>query len=163
MPPVVVISDTSPIRALHYLGQVDLTRTLYGTVLLPPAVRDELRRPTRTSPAIDLSPYPWLVVRATQLPPAALGVPSDLDPGESEAIALAIESHANLLLVDERKATFAARQLGLDTVGVLGLLLEAKRAGLIPSVLPLVDRLVAGLDFFVSPALRTQIAALAKE
>jgi predicted nucleic acid-binding protein len=161
--PSVVVSDTSPIRALHHLGRLDLIRTLYGSALIPPAVRDELLRPSRTSPAIELSSYPWLIVRATQSSPADLGVPPDLDPGETEAITLAIESRADLLLVDERKATSAALQLGLNTVGVLGVLLESKRAGLIPSVLPHVDRLIAGLDFFVSPVLRAQIATLAKE
>lgn len=161
--PSVVVSDTSPIRALYHLGRLDLIRKLYGSALLPPAVRDELLRPSRTSPAIDPSSYPWLIVRGPDSSPADLGVPPDLDAGETEAIALAIQLHADLLLVDERKATSAAHQLGLNTVGVLGLLLDAERAGLLPSVLPLIDQLIAGLDFFVSPALRAQIATLAKE
>mgnify|MGYP001767929126 CR=1 FL=1 len=50
---------------------------------------------------------------------------SDLDGGESEAIALAIELSADLILIDERKGTEAARRLGLTTIGVLGVLLEA--------------------------------------
>jgi predicted nucleic acid-binding protein len=62
--------------------------------------------------------------------------------------------------MDERKGTDAARHLGLTTIGVLGVLLEAKRKSLIDQVLPCVDRRVAELRFFVSPALRRRLAQL---
>ena len=70
---------------------------------------------------------------------------------------------ADLLLMDERKGTEAARSLGLATVAVFGVLLEAKRRGLIDRVLARVDRLIAELRFFASPALRRRLAILADE
>jgi predicted nucleic acid-binding protein len=90
-------------------------------------------------------------------------VPSDLDAGETEAITLAIELHADLHLMDERRGTEVARRLGLATIGVFGVLLEAKRKALIDRVLPYVDRLVIDLRFFTSSALRERLAQLAGE
>jgi predicted nucleic acid-binding protein len=81
----------------------------------------------------------------------------------AEAIRIALELGANLVLMDERKGTAAARALGLHTIGVFGVLLEAKRAGIVADLLPQVDELVSGLHFFVSPELRTRLAELAGE
>lgn len=110
-----------------------------------------------------MTAYAWFVVRAPVRAPLDLGVPTDLDAGETEAIALAMELGADLVLMDERKGTQAARLLGLATIGVLGVLLEAKRRGLIQHVLPHVDRLVSELHFFVAPDVRTRLAELADE
>ena len=160
---LIVISDASPVRALHHLGMLSLCQDLYGSVIIPEAVRHELLRPTTTCPAIEISEYPGFEVRSPSTDPRSLGVPSDLDAGEAQAITLALELHANLLLMDERKGTEIARRLGLATIGVFGVLLEAKRKGLIDLVLPCVDRLVKEMRFFTTPALRERIAHLAGE
>lgn len=161
--PIVVVSDSSPIRALHHLGLLSLFRDLYGTVIVPKAVQAELRQPTTTCPALEITNYAWLEIRSASSRIGDFAVPADLDPGESEAIVLAIELRADLVLIDERKATDAARALGLATVGTLGILVEAKRKQLIDRVLPCVDRLVSELRFFVSPTLRQRLAELAGE
>jgi uncharacterized protein len=161
--PLVVISDCSPIRALHHLQLLDLCRKLYGSVIVPEAVQQELRQATATCPSIEIADYVGFEVRHSHGNAAGLGVPGDLDPGETEAIALAIELHADLILMDERKGTAAAKEIGLATIGVLGVLLEAKRAGLIDRILPCVDRLIRELRFFVSPSVRQRLAELAKE
>jgi len=160
---LIVISDSSPIRALHHLGLLSLCHELYGTVIIPRAVEEELRKSTTTCPAIEITDYPHFKIHAAQTDPLSLGIPSDLDAGETEAIALAIELHADLLLMDERKGTDSARHLGLSTIGILGVLLEAKRQNRITQIMPLVDRLVSDLNFFVSVALRQKIAQLAGE
>jgi len=103
------------------------------------------------------------VVRTARQKPEELGVPSDLDSGESEALALAIELQADLLLIDERKGNDAAKRVGLATIGVFGVLLEAKKRSLIANVLPLVDRLVKDLKFYTSPSVRQRLADLANE
>ena len=137
--------------------------SLYGSVIIPEAVRQELRRATGTCPALEIAGLPGFEVRAPRVNPIDVGVPSDLDAGETEAIALAIELRADLLLMDERKGTESARRLGLTTIGVLGVLLEAKRRSLVDRVLPCFDRLVAEMRFFASPALRRHLARLADE
>ena len=159
----VVVSDCSPVRALHHLKLLLLFEQLYGTVILPEAVRRELLNATKLCPSIDVHFYPFLQVRSPAQDPRQLGVPDDLDPGESEAIALAIELHAALLLIDERKGTQAARDLGLVTIGVFGMLLEAKKRNLVPKLLPLTDQLASGLGFFMSQSLRSKLATLAGE
>jgi uncharacterized protein len=160
---VIVVSDTSPIRALHHIGLLSLCQELYGSTIVPEAVRAELQLPTTTCPAINITQFVGFEVRSPHAAPAAFNVPSDLDPGETQAITLALELRADLLLMDERKGTEAARNLKLSTIGVMGVLLEAKRRGKIQRVLPLVDRLVAELKFFITPALRRRMAELANE
>jgi predicted nucleic acid-binding protein len=161
--PVVVVTDSSPLRALHHLGLLSLCQDLYGSVIVPEAVQNELRTPTATCPEIEITDHPGFEVRTPRSSPVELGVPADLDPGETQAITLAIELRADLLLIDERKGTQSARQLGLATIGVFGILLEAKHRALIDRVLPCVDRLVSELRFFATPALRERLAQLAGE
>jgi uncharacterized protein len=160
---VVVVSDASPLRALHHLHLLSLCRDLYGTVIVPTAVQRELRQATTHCPAWEIVDIPWFEIKTTLAERAALGVPADLDDGEAEAIALALELHGDLLLMDERKGTAAARKLGLATIGVFGVLLEAKRKNLIEAILPPVDRLIAELQFFTTPAVRKRLAEIAGE
>jgi hypothetical protein len=139
-----------------------LCQSMYGQVIVPAIVAQELRRPTLTCPAIEITDFPGFSVHAPESK-QPLNIPNDLDAGETQALWLAMEMHADLILIDERRGTAAALKLGLVAVGVLGMLLEAKREGLIGPVLPLVDRLIAEQHFFVSPKLRQHIRQLAGE
>jgi predicted nucleic acid-binding protein len=79
-----------------------------------------------------------------------------VDLGEAEAIALAEELHADRLLLDERKGRELARQRGLSVVGLLGVVLLAKRKGLITSARELVERLDREAGVYLSEELKTQ-------
>jgi predicted nucleic acid-binding protein len=160
---MIVVSDASPLRALFHLQLLSICKELYGTILVPETVRQELNQPTTVCPAFEITAHPGFEARTPRSHPADHGVPSDLDAGETQAITLALELRADLVLMDERKGTAAARHLGLATVGVIGVLLEAKRKNLIQNVMPCVNRLVDELKFFVSPALRQKLAVLANE
>lgn len=160
---MLVVSDTSPIRALHHLALMPVLETLYGRVLVPPAVAQELARGSATSPAVDLSAYPHVVTKVPlTLEPSAAADP-DIDPGELEAISLALELGADRLLIDEQRGRAVAANLGIKTIGVLGVLLEAKRAGLIPAVRSNVDRLRKEINFFISDAVRLDVLRRAGE
>ena len=80
-----------------------------------------------------------------------------LDAGEAEAIALALERKASLLLVDERLGRSAARKLGLEITGLLGVLAEAKKKGLIEKVKPILDSLISEARFWASSDLYNEV------
>jgi uncharacterized protein len=158
-----VVSDTSPVRALNHLGLLHLLQDLFTTVLIPPAVRDELLKPTRTCPVIDVSSAPFVKIQSPRDAVRVQSFLAELDPGEAEALVLAVEVPAQLVLLDERKARRVAERLGLTLIGAVGILLEAKRQGLVPAVHPLLIRLRDELAFFLSDALLHRVLHLAGE
>lgn len=107
----VVVSDTSPLRALGYLRRMDLLQSLYGEVLLPPAVQWELQNPPRTLPAFDAAAFPFLRVQSPQDANRVQVFLRDLDLGEAEALALALEVSAELIVIDERDGSGTAVRL----------------------------------------------------
>ncbi len=123
---MLVVSDTSPLTALLKIGRADLLRQLFAEVLIPPAVEAELRHSHPSLPA-------WIEVRPPGHIPARVTA-AHLDSGETEALALALELHADTLLMDERLGRRTARELGLRTTGLLGCLLLAKDVRLLDSV-----------------------------
>ena len=118
----VVVSDTSPLRALAHLGRLDLVSSFLGEVIVPPAVAGELLRPKAAFPPVDISVIPGIRIAAPsdQAGVAELQVIEKIDAGEAEAIVLALQLTADLILVDERRAEAVARRAGLATLGVLG-------------------------------------------
>jgi predicted nucleic acid-binding protein len=101
---LIVVSDTSPILNLARIGRLELLQLLYHQILIPDAVYRELTDSKRDlPPAIDLTSMSWLMVVAAANQNRVQDVLENLDPGEAEAIVLAIELRADLLLVDERR------------------------------------------------------------
>jgi hypothetical protein len=157
VPAAVVVSDTSPLRALAHLRLLDLLGALFGEVYVPPGVIVELRIARRRFPSLDLSGLPSIRVQSAADTQLVAELMRTLDPGESEAIALALELGAAMLLMDEASGRHEAKRRGLSVTGVLGMLRDAKHAGFVPAVKPLLDELKAGLGFFIADPLRTQI------
>ena len=100
---MIVVSDSSPLISLHAIGRLDLLRSVFGKVLVPDMVRAEVER---GGPAgLSLAAIDWIEVRAvSDLVLLAEFERTSLDAGEAAALALAIELHADFLLVDERAA-----------------------------------------------------------
>ena len=86
-----------------------------------------------------------------------------MGPGETAALALALEIQADAVLLDERLGHDAALRLGLKVIGLLGLLLQAKANGLLPAVSPELDALRNEAGFWISDSLRVKVLRLAKE
>jgi predicted nucleic acid-binding protein len=161
---VIVVSNTTPVVKLAAIGHLDLLRQLYGTILIPPAVYHEIVVVGAGLPgAVEVQTLLWFQRRPVTPSPLLTELRLDLDPGEAEAIALADEIKAGLILLDERRARRLARQRGLLHVGVLGMLIEAKHAGLIPAVKPLLDDLIAIAGFWIGAPLYDQILRTAGE
>jgi predicted nucleic acid-binding protein len=87
----------------------------------------------------------------------------EVDEGEAEAIALAFELNADLLLIDERIGRAVASRLGIRFIGLLGVLIEARHKGLILAVKPVLDELIAGAGFWVTRELYDSVLRAAGE
>lgn len=163
---MIVISDTSAITNLAAIQHLQLLLQLYTQVTIPEAVYCEL---TDIDPLVpgtsEVQTASWLEVRqvANREIVARLRDTARLDPGESEAIALALELSADLLLIDERRGRAEANRLGLRITGLLGILIEAKHQNLIVAVKPLMDALISTSEFRISPALYNQILDMVNE
>jgi predicted nucleic acid-binding protein len=159
----VVVSDTSPIRALAHLQLIDVLAKLFHDVLVPPGVASELSEPPGSFRRIDLNAFPFLSVRAPSDESRVKELCQELDRGEAEAVALAQEVGADAVLIDEKTGRIVARRLGLAPLGTLGILLRAKNQGLCKEIRPLMAVLQSELRFFISPALRAEVLKLAGE
>ncbi|MBI2330959.1 MAG: DUF3368 domain-containing protein [Chloroflexi bacterium] len=81
----------------------------------------------------------------------------ELDNGEAEAIALALQLQADLILMDERDGRSVAKSVGLNTIGILGVLIRAKQDGAISSVRKILNRLQSEAGFYITDALMQAI------
>jgi predicted nucleic acid-binding protein len=160
---IVVVSDTSPIRALANIGLLTLLRDIYSEVVVPPAVEWELRNPPAGQEVLDLSEISFITIRVPSEESSHRDLLEGLDPGETEALSLALEIQADLLLIDEADGRARAKRLGLKTIGVLGILLEARHRRIIGSLAPMLDRLRDEYRFFISPQLRAEVLRSAGE
>jgi predicted nucleic acid-binding protein len=143
---MIVVSDTSPLTALLSVGEEEILPRLFKEVIVPLAVREELLR--------SHSPLPsWLQVREVVDPAEAHRLSSMVDEGEAEAIELAKELRADLLLIDERKGRRLAVAEGVRVIGLLGVVVLAKRRGFVSSARALVGALREKAGFYLSAEL----------
>lgn len=163
---MIIISDTSVITNLAAIEQLHLLPQLYHEVIIPEAVYRELTDLEFPVPgSFEVQSASWLDIRQVwdRSMVERLKIEARLDPGESEAIALALELNADLLLIDERRGRSEANRLGLRISGLLGLLVEAKHRQLIVAVKPLIDNLIEISEFRVSEKLYNQILKIVDE
>jgi predicted nucleic acid-binding protein len=125
---VIVISDTAPLNYLVLIGCQDILRYLFARVIIPRKVFEELQRdetPNEVQKWLDDCPS-WLEVKAVEGSLAA--VSESIGEGEREAIALAEELRADILLIDDRDGRTEAARRGVAVTGTLGVLRTAARA-----------------------------------
>ena len=139
-----VAADASPLIGLAAAGAFHLLHKLFGRVTVTPAVRDEVLAGGSLPGARELTEAiagGWIEVAG---PHGDLTAFADLDAGEASTLALAVESPGRcLVLIDEPSGRAHAHAHGIAVTGLAGVLLSAKRAGLMPSVRPLFERLEA--------------------
>jgi len=161
---VIIVSNTSPISNLAKVGQLSLMQQIYGRVLVPCAVHEELldtRAGETVITAVQLAT--WMEIQSVQNRELVDELRTRVNIGEAEAIALAVEVTATRLLIDERLGRQAATERGLTVTGVLGILLAAKRQGLIAAVKPTMDDLMIQAGFRISSQLYTDVLIAASE
>jgi uncharacterized protein len=160
---VTVICNATPLINFAAIARLDILPAIFERIIIPQAVYDET-----TGSGFPGTPFVlqaiasgWLQVR----PVATIApiIPVELDDGEREAIALAIEIAERGILLDEREARQIAQRLGLQVMGTLGILLLAKNNQTIPQVRPILDNMMNVAQYWVSAALYAQVLQLAGE
>lgn len=158
--PVVVVADAGPLIALGRLDRLDLLPRLFSEIQVTSTVFDEcLAHPALLdAQRIAAAAAAGLITRAPDTVQAREG---PLDPGESSTIARARAIGAGLLM-DDRAAVEHARAIGLKVIGTLGILVLAKRRGLLSEIRPLIDQLRHSGHYLGEPAVRAALHAAAE-
>lgn len=149
-----IVSNSSCLIVLEKLGELDILQRLYGKIVIPPAVVDEVFRSTHKPD--------WMVVVKVKQPLASMILEKSIGDGESEAIALSLELKAELLIIDDLAARKLATELNLKYTGVVGVLLLAKGRGLISEVRTYLDQMLKH-DFRISRTVYDDALELAGE
>ena len=139
-----VVANSSVLIHLSRVGRLDLLERIFGRIVIPKAVYRECVVEGRGRPgAEEIASAPWIEVRSISSEALKRSFMFLLDEGEAEVIVLAIEAGADLVILDEREARLVAKSFGLKVTGTLGVLLRAKRLGLVKSMKEELERLKA--------------------
>lgn len=138
---MIIVSDSSPLICFAILGMLDVLNDIIKEIVVPTAVYEEIAVPQKPySEEIKLFLKDRVVPVENKV--AVKLLEKEVDPGEAEAIVLAIEKNISDVLIDDPKGRRAARTHGLFPVGTIGVLLQAKRTGKIKQIKPLLDKLI---------------------
>ena len=156
-----VVCNTTPLQYLHQADVLWILPVLYGKILIPRAVADEIGAGLNARVRLpDITSLDWIEVREVHGTPWP--VPRDIHRGEAEVIALAGSLSESKMILDDLAARKHARLLGLKFTGSLGVLLTAKKTGLLNAVMPVVERMELS-GFRISEAARKEFKDLAGE
>jgi predicted nucleic acid-binding protein len=138
---MIIVSDSSPLVCFAILGMLDVLNDIIEKIMVPTAVYEEISVPKKPySEEIKLFLKNRVIPVKNKV--AVKLLDKEVDPGEAEAIVLAIEKNIGDILIDDPKGRKAARTHGLSPVGTIGILLQAKKTGRIKQVKPLLDKLI---------------------
>ena len=126
-----IISDTSCIILLDKIGELNILNKLFGVITTTPEVAKEFGQQLPS----------WFQIKAPENKTYQSMIESSVDKGEASAIALAVESGDCLLIIDDLKGRKFALQLGITIIGTIGLIIDAKLQGIIPSVIPIISKI----------------------
>lgn len=129
--PKVIISDTSCLIILTKIGEIDLLRQLYKTVTI---TQDILLEYGENLPV-------WFEVQQVKDHYKQQLLEMQINKGEASAIALALETSDNIVILDDWKARKLAERLGISVTGTLGVIIKAKNTGFIPTIKPYLDKI----------------------
>ncbi|MEN0002895.1 MAG: DUF3368 domain-containing protein [Bacteroidota bacterium] len=152
---MVIVSDTTAITNLHRVKLLFILKELYNQILIPPAVYEELAIYSNQKEIIDNAD--WINVQSIKNEMLLSELLKELDQGEAEAIILAEETNADLLIIDEQKGRLFAKSHGIRIIGVLGILINAKNRGIISKLKPYLQELKENVGFHISEKLYIEI------
>ncbi|WKZ36941.1 MAG: DUF3368 domain-containing protein [Anaerolineales bacterium] len=155
-----VASNTSPILNLAAVDLLRLPQGQFGEVIIPRAVMDELRLESNypgTDGIQKAISAGWLRLEAVRNKEIVAALKRELDDGEAEAIALALQLQTQTILMDERERRSVAKVMGLNPIGILGILMRAKEDGELNSVKDILTRLQNETGFYLASDLMREI------
>ena len=158
MPDRIVIVNSTPIIALREIGLLDVLQKLYESVIIPEAVQREVT--VRDSKS--LAGYAWIHVQSVSNKIAKETFTSALHNGEVEVLLLAKELGAALVIVDDGLARKHAKYLGLTITGTVGVLLRAKKEGIIKELRPYLKDMIQ-YGFYISESVCREVLRMAGE
>jgi predicted nucleic acid-binding protein len=156
-----VVSNTTPIISLLKIGKLEILKDLYKEIYIPQEVFSEIEAGKHKEYYLNLLELEWIKIEQIQ-DRKSIAYFLDLDKGEAEAIILATESEADLILLDESLGRFHAKHAGLRVTGTIGILVKAKKQGLISELKPLLLELKEK-GVWLSESLIERILELANE
>ena len=156
-----IVSNTTPIISLLKLNKLELLQQLYNQIYIPLAVYKEIETGKAKGYYKDLSEIGWINIIEVQ-DRQAVKYFLDLDAGEAEAIVLATELNADLIILDEKPGRFHAKHADLKVTGTIGILIKAKTIGLIDELKPLLNELTEK-NVWISEKLKRDILEKAGE
>jgi predicted nucleic acid-binding protein len=161
---MIVVADTSVILNLCKIQHEHLLQKLFQRVLIPTEVADEFVRLTKVQKRFSGLTVPnWIeIFPAPKSFPIEI-IEAELHAGEAAAIALFLNQKADALLIDEKAGREIAAKLGVRTVGIAGILIDARIEKLIPSLKILLDRLEGEANFWISAEFKLRVLRLAGE
>jgi predicted nucleic acid-binding protein len=162
-----IISDASVLICLGAARQLHLLREFYQEIMVPDAVWREVTAAggsrAGANESLQARQQGWLKVQRPGNRSLVASLQTTLGAGEAEAIALAAELRATLLLIDESDGRRQARALGLVVTGTLGVLLLGKQRGRLPALKPVLDSLIQQHSFRLARGLYEQTLQQAGE
>lgn len=160
-----IVCNTSPLSNLAAIERLFLVREVYERIVIPEAVANEIAKVGTIYPQASLiRSQDWIAIYTVNNESKIRQLQGKkLDRGEAEAIALAIDFNAKLLIIDEQLGRKIALDEGLNITGLLGVLLEAKKKGAIGKIKPIVDDLRSKAKFRIAPILYREVLRLAGE
>lgn len=126
---MIVVADTSPLNYLIRLGHPDILQHIYGRVLAPPAVLIEMQHPDAPPEVRAWAAVPPLWLELIPVTELDISLAEKLGMGERQAISLALELHADVLLIDELAGRLEAKARHINVAGTLAVLLQASLRG----------------------------------
>jgi len=150
-----IVSNTTPIISLLKLNQLELLQKLYNHIYIPTAVYKEIEAGKSKAYYKDLSQIEWIKIVEINNK-KALKYFLDIDEGEAEAIVLASELNADLIIIDEKLGRFHAKHADLKATGTIGVLVKAKTENIIGNLKPLLDELTQK-EVWISEKLKNEI------
>lgn len=157
---MLVVSNTSPIMNLAIVDKLHLLQKQFGEVVIPIAVIEELKLDTDYSGTDKIRTAlseGWIRQESVKNAQVVQALKRELDNGEAEAIALALQLQTKQILIDEREGRSIAKSMGLNPVGVLGILIRAKEEGEIKSLREVLEKLQREAGFYLTDTLMKEI------